>query len=248
MKILITGSEGYIGQNLFKYLNEKGYEIYGIDKKINSNILDINLNKYIDIDVIIHLAGISGIEECEDKKRSIPNNIVASCKIINFCSVNKKQLIFSSSQAAKNPSSSIYAYQKKNIENLILSILPNQFLIYRLCNVYGGDNYLEMKDSVIAKFIKNKKNNKISIINGDGSQKRDFIHVNEVCRAIELGFNKNYHIPIDIGTGIGTSIIEIANNLNINYQFNENSDKIGIESNIADTKLAEKILGFKSKP
>ena len=45
MRILITGSEGYIGKNLKKYLIEKDLEVYGLDKKDKSrfrcNIMDV---------------------------------------------------------------------------------------------------------------------------------------------------------------------------------------------------------------
>ena len=64
---------------------------------------------------------------------------------------------------------------------------------------------------VITKFLENIKNQKSFIINGDGNQIRDFIHVKDIAQAnivameskIESGF-------FNIGTGIPTSINDLA--------------------------------------
>ena len=75
MKILLTGSAGYIGSCLYEAIKNK-YEIYGVDKvkpKIKKqkrffllNLLDKKrtdaLIKFIKPDLIIHLAGQSTID------------------------------------------------------------------------------------------------------------------------------------------------------------------------------------------
>ena len=75
MRILITGVSGYIGSCLYSFLKNK-FEIIGIDKKknklINKNFKILNLlnkkklfnflKKSKKIDVIIHLAGESTID------------------------------------------------------------------------------------------------------------------------------------------------------------------------------------------
>lgn len=75
-KILVTGSEGYIGSVLMPRLKEKGYDIIGYDscfyqkgnltnnylsdyKIINKDIRDIKEKDLKDIDVVIHLAALS---------------------------------------------------------------------------------------------------------------------------------------------------------------------------------------------
>ena len=66
-KILVTGSNGYIGLNLVKYLQQKFYYVVGLDKRdlvfnlgdefIHQDILDTKLlnDEY---DTIIHLAAL----------------------------------------------------------------------------------------------------------------------------------------------------------------------------------------------
>lgn len=246
MIVLITGFQGYIGENLYYYLSNKGYDVYGVDKQSHFDLSVADLGFFKEADVIVHLAGISGIKECEVAYKSDRDNIIASCNVINFAHENKIQLIFTSSQAAKNPHSSRYAFQKYITESSVLSLLDKS-LVYRLSNVYGGLGYLEKKNSVVAKFMKSKERGETAIINGDGTQTRDFIHVNDVCRAIEMGFGKSYHKPIDIGTGKQTSILELAEKIGVDYIINKESDMVGISSNIADTKTAKEVLGFEAE-
>ena len=45
MSLLITGSSGFIGTNLVKYLDKKNIKYYGIDKKVNNYIKIKNFYK-----------------------------------------------------------------------------------------------------------------------------------------------------------------------------------------------------------
>ena len=79
MRIFITGNLGFIGTHLAELLIERGYTVIGFDKEqesgsekyecIHGNILDVELlNKStkVNIDLIIHLAAISGVHELYD--------------------------------------------------------------------------------------------------------------------------------------------------------------------------------------
>ena len=89
-KILITGSQGYIGSSLNKVLFNK-YNLVNLDKsisplKLNKKFLQINILNYnklnslfkkFKIDLIIHLAGRSTIDNIS-KRNYINNNIKAT--------------------------------------------------------------------------------------------------------------------------------------------------------------------------
>ena len=90
MKILITGSEGYIGQNLKKYLIKKGLSVYGLDKNsklYKCNIMDnknlLKILKNIKPSVVVHLAARTDLKgKCiEDYKENIEGtqNIIEAC-------------------------------------------------------------------------------------------------------------------------------------------------------------------------
>ena len=68
MKIVITGSAGYIGSCLFEYLKKK-YEVFGVDKtlpkiKKQKNFIQCNLLNFNKIDKIINSVYNKGVELC----------------------------------------------------------------------------------------------------------------------------------------------------------------------------------------
>ena len=94
-KILITGAAGFIGSRLFKYLKDKGYDVYGIDfdiiNKPNDKIFDVNLLDYenknecfskINPEFIFHLAAFSGPGRNEEKPEVAYKYNVELIKII----------------------------------------------------------------------------------------------------------------------------------------------------------------------
>lgn len=249
--VLITGGAGYIATNLTNYLHSGKNIIVtnDVDKVWHKNVEDIkSLKGY---DVVVHLAAMSSIADCmEDTDGSIRDNIIASFNIFKLAKKQNIPVIFTSSQAAKMPKENLYAMQKRimEVEAKRLNKLGADIKVLRLTNVYGGMYFLKRKKSVVANFVNAVKKNQPIIINGNGEQIRDFIHVNDVCEAIYKCINYNLLImdPIDIGTGIGTSIYDLAKITKSSYTFNEYSKMIGTLKNVGNTSNAEKILGFKA--
>ncbi len=165
MRILITGSNGYIGSVLGNYLISKKFKIIGIDKKNNNKFInfkqlkcDLNntyrlikiLEKYKP-EKVIHLAGESTIDNIFNKKNYITNNIKATKNLLDICKKQKiKDIIFSSTAAVykqtnkkikesyiKKPNN-IYGITKLKAENLIkkYSTYYNlNYIIFRFFNV-----------------------------------------------------------------------------------------------------------------
>ena len=250
-RILLTGSEGYIGINIREYFRDGSeYEIIGVDSRMGSNAEEYVNFENDGIDAIVHLAATSGVVPCDrDPQEAIINNFWTCQNMFQSALIHNIPCIFTSSQAAKNPQSSMYALTKYTSE-----VTANIFLdkgadikVLRLTNVYGGLGYLRKKKTVVQKFAIATMNGEPKIINGDGSQVRDFIHVNDVCRAIHLALeSKVIDIPLDIGTGIGTSVLELAKMFGGEFTFNPDSDTIGLVSNIADINDAKKYLSFET--
>jgi len=70
--------------------------------------------------------------------------------------------------------------------------------------------------------------------------------VSEVCQAIEMAFGKE-KIIVDVGTGVGRSINEIANMMEYDNIIYDHSNNMNIESNISDINPAKEILSFVAK-
>jgi len=111
-KLLITGSEGRIGEIIWSYLKES-YDVFGIDKNAKNNEtryridvsdysdLEESINKIIPIDYIIHLAGVHpGANNGQDPSwdEILKNNILGTVNIYKIAEkFNIGKVIFASS-------------------------------------------------------------------------------------------------------------------------------------------------------
>ena len=96
------------------------------------------------------------------------------------------------------------------------------------------------------------KQNKPLRIDGDGSQTRDFIHVNDIVGANIFCMNKDSDfngIACDVGTGVSTSLSDIRNIIdrNIDITWEEHPARIGdIQNSKADVEYLSN-LGWSSQ-
>jgi len=247
--VLITGGLGYIGQNLCDYLKTKGVDYEIVDSKIHYDVLEIEDTwRY---DGIVHLAAVSGIIDVDaDPEKAIETNITSTLHIMQEACKYSKPLVFASSGAAPTPYESLYAMSKwiGEVEAKRLNRYMGKNHVLRFSNVYGG-KYWEEKPSVIPVFQRLKAEGKELIINGTGEQKRDFIHVFDICRAIWKALNTEriISLPIPICTGETTSIWEIAKKMKCKFTFDPDSDIVGVDNVFTETQLAKDILGFENK-
>jgi len=164
MKILLTGSAGYIGSCLYESLKDK-YEIYGVDKvepkiKKQKRFFLLNLlnkkktNKLVKLikpDLIVHLAGQSTIDFIKNQNDYKKNNIQITNNLLEIIKNNRvKHLVFSSTAAVYKVSNrvlnersslspnNIYGKTKlqceREIKKKINKSITN-FVIFRFFNV-----------------------------------------------------------------------------------------------------------------
>lgn len=105
-----------------------------------------------------------------------------------------------------------YGISKRTIE-LLLEFYDRQYRVHstmlRYANVYGPRQNALGEAGVISIFLSKLNNNETATIFGDGSQTRDFIHVDDIVsaniHALEKSLTGIYHV----GTGVETSINEL---------------------------------------
>jgi len=270
MKILITGGNCYIGTNLINLMRKGEYDV---DFDICDCGIGLPLAEYLTFDYIkeydgiIHLAALSGIAACEkDGMDAVIKNVLTSINVFKQALRAKIPVVFTSSQAAKDPQSSIYANLKWTSEMMakFYNTLGGENYVLRLSNVYGGYDYLAKKQTCVKQFITRYRDGLPLIIHGNGEQIRDFIHVFDVCDAIINCFifrylgvpteykSKKIEDPIDIGTGRVISIMELQamfpsrETQPIDFEFKKIRN-VGAASSIADVSKARKLMDFEAQ-
>lgn len=156
----------------------------------------------------------------------------------------------------KQNCNSIYAIGKKNQEEMVINVglayrIPAVALRY--FNVYGTRQSLSNPyNGVVAIFMSRIKNNKPPVINEDGLQTRDFIHIKDVTSANIMVLEKdgaNFQV-FNVGSGKPTTIIEVAGLLAQIYKSDIKPDvtrmvrKLDVRHCFADTGKIKKLVGW----
>ncbi|WHY77380.1 capsular polysaccharide biosynthesis protein CapF [Neobacillus sp. WH10] len=185
MKILVTGSQGFVGKNLVAELKNKGYnDIYEFSRESDRSLLE----KYTqDCDFVFHLAGIN---RPKDESEFIEGNVGFTAELLELLKKSNNKapvLITSSIQAEKdNP----YGRSKKAGEDLLFDYYKEtnvKVFIYRLPNIFGKwskPNY----NTVVATYCHNiARDMDIQINNPDAELTLCYIDdlIEEFFRALE---------------------------------------------------------------
>ncbi len=114
MKVIITGSEGFIGRALSLALQKRGIEVIGIDRKSGREVADIAKYMPEDLDAVFHLAAQTSVFN-SDVIQIRKDNIDSFMAVVEACAKhpNNPKLVFASSSTA-NPinTTSMYGITK----------------------------------------------------------------------------------------------------------------------------------------
>jgi UDP-glucose 4-epimerase len=231
-KVLVTGGCGFIGHALSLELIKRGYNVDVIDNlSIGTEAKIPNGCNFLGGDVraidnindkpysyIFHLAALSRIQPSfQNPTLTFSVNVDGTKQVVEYTLRNKSKLIYSgSSSKHHNPELSPYAMSKYMGEvwiKMYKKVYELNAEIVRFYNVYGPG---ELVDSHMAAVIglwrsQRKKNYPITII-GDGEQRRDFTHVDDIVDGlIRIAESDEKHEDAwELGTGKNYSINEVA--------------------------------------
>ena len=224
IRILVTGSESFIGKELITIFKKRKLFVYGIDRykktSFTNKSIDINSKKINDIiynykiNTIIHLAAISRDADC---KRNIlltfKSNVLGTLNLIEIAKKNKiKNFIFASSEWVydsfenkKEKKESDIINIKKITSEYALSKLVSENNLRQFYEVNKKTNIIILRFGIIygnrknnwsaVESLFNKVKNKEKIKVGSLKTARRFIHVKDICFGIIASINiKGFHI------------------------------------------------------
>lgn len=167
----------------------------------------------------------------------------------------KLTLLSTTEDSAIKPAS-LYAYTKYAQEMMLRTMCPAMgvdYTIFRFQNVYGvGQSLKNPYTGILSVFSTLMLENKPVNIFEDGLESRDFVNVKDTARGVidSIENEKSNGETINLGSGINTSVIEIAEILKKHYGSHSEIKVTGdfrigdIAHNKANITKAQQILNF----
>lgn len=281
MKVIVTGGVGFVGTNLIKRLLKDGNEVVSLDnystgKKENEQ----DGCKYIDVDIsdslrrhkgfgleqyklekpdlIFHLGALARIQPSLKKPAStIKNNFMGTLNVLDYARENNIPVVYSGSSTFHHGLwGSPYAWSKHSGEQLCKlysTIYDLPTAICRFYNVYG-EHQLEdgAYATVVGIFQKLYRKGKPLTVTGDGEQRRDFTHIEDIVDAlIRLGWmlesNRSSKVSgktFELGRGKNFSINELTEmfgETDVEYIPARDGE---YDYTLADSSKAKELLGW----
>jgi UDP-glucose 4-epimerase len=235
-KFLITGGEGFIGRYLHRLLKNEGHEVITLDIagdpdyliSITDSERIMNFNE--GFDGIFHLAALTSPPQFEyDPLLGFQVNTNGTLNVLEMAKrMNIKRVLLASSSAVYGYRMSVSTEMKLPDRYLnlypITKIVDEHLARYysmrnevecislRYFNTFGyGENSKGMYSSPISKFLEAAVKDEPIVVYGDGTQRRDFIYIDDNVRCTYLAFiNGKPGESYNVGTGISTDYNTIA--------------------------------------
>jgi len=213
-------------KNLRNSINSKKFIFYKKDIRNFDNIKNIFKN----IDIVYHFAALSDVvPSIEEPIEYLDTNIMGTVNVLEAMRKNNvKKIIYAASSSCygipkKFPTTEndeikpMYPYAlSKNLGEQIIKHWSKtykiEFVSLRLFNVYGTRSRTNSAyGAALGVFLKQKLSNHPFTIIGNGKQKRDFIHIDDVVKAFYLSISKSVKNTIlNIGSGNPHSVLEMV--------------------------------------
>lgn len=208
MRMLVTGSSGFVGEHLMRVLCEAGHHPEGFDvatptfRGADHMLGDITdaarvLEAVDGFDFVLHLAGLLGTHELvEAPMMAVHVNILGTLNVLEACRETGAKMILASKP---NPWVNTYTITKKAAEEFVEMYRREhgvQAAVVRWFNVYGPGQRLQhevgYKKLVPHAIVSALRDQPVEVYGYDGTQTIDLIHVRDAARAM-MAMMENWH-------------------------------------------------------
>lgn len=223
MKIIVTGAAGFIGGAVAEELRQIGYEVVGINsftEKLPSK------NTVKRAKAVLHFGAYgSSSQSLRYPYAFFQTNVAPTASWLNVLQDTGTPFIFASTvKTAPGADGYLtpYGLSKQVCEDYI-SMYHNlynlRFIINRMSTVYGPTQIPDPQMGWFRWMVHAAKNNLPIVVNGDGTQSRDVVHVDDITKLIVdqvHNFADYENQAFDIGGGAENcvSINELLTHLN----------------------------------
>ena len=227
MRVVVTGSAGFIGRHTVTALLARGDKVIGLDKKTGTDLaLPIEI-WHPKPDIIIHLASTcSTLGSLRDPATTFRDTVMTAANVLESAKAKRIPVIVTSSVKARDGETP-YGAAKRMVETWALEYRSSfmvPVVINRPGTVYGPGQEGSEESGWIAWFCKARDAGIPVVINGDGNQVRDLLHVDDYVRLLlqQADHLEDYENRIwDVGGGEENAVTvnEIVEHLALSYRY-----------------------------
>lgn len=234
-EVIVIDDESSTAHNQFYYNEKAQYH------KIDVSDYTGTRHLYEGVDYVFHLAAESRIQSTIDNPLLCFNTNVYGLAVVlqSARESGVRKVIYSSTSSAYglknqppmtegmredclNPYS-VSKFAGERMCEMYTKLFDLKTVTFRYFNVYGPREPIKGPYApVIGLFLRQKKANETLTITGDGKQRRDFVHVNDVVKAniLAMEYNGDKHGEVfNVGVGKNYSVNEIARMISDNYRY-----------------------------
>ena len=222
--ILIFGGEGFIGKNTIKFIEELELDYESVSREKCDLSKENEVKKYLlnfkslDLDIIFAASVVRKKDNSEASQRENISIVKSFIKSIDGLRINS--LIFLSSidvyllegkkisETSPLCKTSPYGISKIYSENLLKDKFKKNLTILRLPGIYGAG---DANGSTIQSFVSDIQNNIPIKLNNNGDDLRDYLHVDDVAKAILMFLKRPSPGTFNLATGKSFTIKNIVN-------------------------------------
>ena len=270
MNIMVTGGAGFIGTNLIKRLLKDGHNVVSLDnystgKKENEQegckYYDVDIRDAVDFDffmekpdVIYHLAALPRIQPSfEFPALTMEVGMLGTMNILEWARNKECKVIYAGSSSVHSGHySNPYTFSKVMGDELCIAykkMFEVNAKICRFYNVYGPHQLTEGEYCTVIGVFENQYKEGVDLtITGDGFQRRDFTHVNDIVEGLILtSESENFDLDIvELGRGHNHSINELAKMFGCGFTYIPKRPGEA-EVTLCDISVAKRDIGYEPR-
>jgi UDP-glucose 4-epimerase len=259
-EVIVIDNESAETHDNFWYNSRAKYYKYDICD------VDSTKNLYENVDYVFHCAAESRIQPTIlNPLGAVKTNVLGTATVLQLArEAGVKKVIYSSTSSSYGIKNSVpfnetmpddclnpYSIAKVSGEKLCsmyTRLYGLKTIILRYFNAYGPREPLRGPYApVVGLFIRQHKSGKPLTIIGDGTQRRDFTHIDDVVHANMLAMyndnHENYGEIFNVGTGKNHSVLELASMIST-HTINLPPRPAEAHVTLANNEKIRKILGW----